>query len=131
MRNELLGYLVGALEKDEQAQVASKLHSDNQLQSEMEILRRGLVPLEADGERFEPPADLWRRAVEYVDASCGDFMVKLRDTSRPPPTRLCGRVPPGPTVRRDAQMAIRRRFGRGRNSCGGDVGRRAGGDPEP
>jgi anti-sigma-K factor RskA len=66
MRNELLGYLLGALEKEEQAQIESKLRGDDQLHGEMEILRRGLAPLEQDRERLEPPADLWRRTVEYV-----------------------------------------------------------------
>jgi hypothetical protein len=71
MRNELLGYLLGALEKDEHAQVESKLAGDRALQSDADLLRKGLAPLDADRSQFEPPADLWRRTVEYVMLRAG------------------------------------------------------------
>jgi anti-sigma-K factor RskA len=71
MRNELLGYLLGALDKDEHAQVESKLASDHGLQGDADLLRKGLAPLEADQKHFEPPADLWRRTVEYVMLRAG------------------------------------------------------------
>ncbi|MEX2139515.1 MAG: hypothetical protein WD894_09660 [Pirellulales bacterium] len=66
MRNELLGYLLGALETNERAKVENELASDDRLRSEMELLRRGLTPLEADGDRFDPPIGLARRTIEFV-----------------------------------------------------------------
>ena len=71
MRNELLGYLLGALDKEEHAQVESTLAQDRALQSDAELLRKGLAPLEADREHFEPSADLWRRTVEFVMLRAG------------------------------------------------------------
>lgn len=71
MRNELLGYLLGALDNEEHAQVESKLASDHALQSDANLLRKGLAPLEADEKHFEPPVDLWRRTVEYVMLRAG------------------------------------------------------------
>jgi anti-sigma-K factor RskA len=66
MRNELLGYLLGALENHEQAQVESVLASDDQLRVEAELLRRSLTPLAADGERLDPPAGLAQRTIDFV-----------------------------------------------------------------
>jgi anti-sigma-K factor RskA len=66
MRNELLGYLVGALETDERAQVESELAGSNQLRGEVELLRRSLTPLEIDGEPIDPPAGLARRTIDFV-----------------------------------------------------------------
>jgi hypothetical protein len=71
MRNELLGYLLGALDKEEHAQIESTLASDRDLQGDVELLRKGLAPLEADQRQFEPPVDLWRRTVEYVMLRAG------------------------------------------------------------
>ena len=66
MRNELLGYLIGALETDERVQVENELASNDQLRVQMELLRRGLTPLEADGERIDPPVGLARRTIDFV-----------------------------------------------------------------
>jgi hypothetical protein len=86
MRNELLGYLLGALDKDEHAQVESKLASDRGLQSDADLLRKGLAPLAADQKHFEPPADLWRRTVDYVMLRAGLHGVGATDTvTRPSP----------------------------------------------
>jgi hypothetical protein len=91
MRNELLGYLLGALEKEEHAQVESKLASDRGLQSDADLLRKGLTPLDADQKHFEPPADLWRRTVEYVMLRAAAAAAVARPspawTDGPAPTR--------------------------------------------
>jgi hypothetical protein len=65
MRNELLGYLMGALESDERMRVEVALANDQKLRGEMELLREGLAPLD-DGERWEPPPGLVRRTVDFV-----------------------------------------------------------------
>jgi hypothetical protein len=66
MRNELLGYLLEALDADEQRRVDSELRNDHQLRSEMELLRKGLTPLDADAGHLEPPAGLAQRTIDYV-----------------------------------------------------------------
>jgi anti-sigma-K factor RskA len=66
MRNELLGYLLDALEKDEHERVDGQLRTDHQLRGEMELLRTGLTPLDADAGHLEPPPGLARRTVDYV-----------------------------------------------------------------
>jgi hypothetical protein len=66
MRNELLGYLVGALESDEHSRVESELATDEQLRRDVEVLRRGLIPLQADGRLLDPPLGLATRTVSFV-----------------------------------------------------------------
>src|SRR5262249_25535419 len=58
MREQLLGYLLGALEPQECEQVEEQLASDHVLQRELELLRGALEPLEMDDESFDPPHDL-------------------------------------------------------------------------
>jgi hypothetical protein len=65
MRNELLGYLIGALESDERERLESALATNDQLRGEIEVLRNGLTPLAID-EPIEPPPGLARRAVDFV-----------------------------------------------------------------
>lgn len=65
MRNELLGYLLEALDGSEQEQVERELQTNYQLRSELDLLRRGLEPL-ADDEHYEPPAGLAERTIQYV-----------------------------------------------------------------
>jgi hypothetical protein len=66
MREQLLGYLLDALEDDERQQVEKHLGQDPQLARELGLLRRGLEPLAADAEHHEPPADLARRTCDFV-----------------------------------------------------------------
>lgn len=66
MRNELLGYLVDALETDDRAQVDIVLRNDQQLQGDLNLLQRALVPLEVDRHYLDPPAGLARRTIEFV-----------------------------------------------------------------
>jgi hypothetical protein len=66
MRNELLGYLLGALETDEQARVENGISNDRGLRRDFELLRRSLAPLEADSQQFEPPRGLAQRTVDFV-----------------------------------------------------------------
>jgi hypothetical protein len=66
MREQLIGYLIGALEPAEQALVDDRLARDAELQRELELLRRGLHVLEADQGHFEPPAGLADRTCQHV-----------------------------------------------------------------
>ena len=68
MREQLLGYLLGALDDSEHRQVEEHLQRDPQAQRELELLAGGLQPLKADADHHEPPRGLALRACEAVDA---------------------------------------------------------------
>ena len=61
MREQLLGYLLDALEPDERSHVEEELCRDPQLQRELELLDEGLDPLRAIEEPIAPPAGLAER----------------------------------------------------------------------
>jgi hypothetical protein len=66
MRDELVGYLVGALEPHEQAAIEDHLRRDPQLQEALAELRGCLTPLGFDGGHFEPPAHLLQSTCDLV-----------------------------------------------------------------
>ena len=63
MREELIGYLLGALDAEEQARVEEALRGNEELQHELELLAESLEPLEAGtADERPPPAERHRRA---------------------------------------------------------------------
>jgi hypothetical protein len=66
MRDELVGYLVGALEPHEHAAVEDQLRRDPQLHEALVEIRGYLTPLSFDGGHFEPPAHLVQSTCDYV-----------------------------------------------------------------
>src|SRR6187431_2222754 len=75
MREELLGYVLGALEPEEERELEARLEIDADLRRELSELRRLLLegPGEAwdardTGELIEPPAELAKRTCTSVDA---------------------------------------------------------------
>lgn len=66
MREDLIGYLLHALEPAERAQVEAELKRDPRLKQELEILERSLAPFAADREGYAPPLGLASRCCEYV-----------------------------------------------------------------
>lgn len=67
MHERLLGYLLGALESEEQAQVEELLQTVDQVQKQAEMLRRGLEPLEGDDhEELHIPSQLAARTCRLV-----------------------------------------------------------------
>lgn len=66
MREQLLGYLLGALEPEECQRVERHLEDDPLARRELELLSLSLVPLAADAEHHSPPAGLARRTCDYV-----------------------------------------------------------------
>lgn len=70
MREQLLGYLLGALDTADQEAVESRLAEDPELRRELELLRKSLTPLE-EGEELDPPPGLSARTCEYVMARRG------------------------------------------------------------
>jgi len=66
LREDLLGYLVGALEPHEQKAVEDALAADGRLRRELDLLQRGLLPLAAVRESYEPPVGLAERTCAFV-----------------------------------------------------------------
>src|SRR5262245_26997107 len=66
---QLLGYLLGALEEDEHQQVEAQLRRDPALRAELARLRHCLEPLEASWQPVCPPPGLWQRACRFVDVA--------------------------------------------------------------
>ena len=67
MREDLLGYLLNALDDAERKRVSEALQRDPQLRQELEVLRRQLRPLDATNVDFEPPAMLAELTCDLVE----------------------------------------------------------------
>lgn len=66
MRDELIGYLLDAIEPDERAAIEQKLADSPELRSELALLSRALEPLEAGSEPYAPSPRLAQRTCEFV-----------------------------------------------------------------
>jgi hypothetical protein len=75
MREQLLGYLLGALEPSEQAAVEASLAGDAELRRELEKLRSSLCPLDeaaaAEEDELDPPPGLGARTFQFVRSHAG------------------------------------------------------------
>lgn len=67
MREDLLGFLLNALDADEQQRIENELARDPQLREELARLRRCLEPLESTWDETEPPAGLADRTCAAID----------------------------------------------------------------
>jgi hypothetical protein len=66
MRDELLGYLLDALEPHERADVEEKLAQSPELQNELVLLSRALEPLECGGGHYDPVPGLADRTCQMI-----------------------------------------------------------------
>jgi hypothetical protein len=66
MDDNLVGYLLNALDPQTQRDVEAYLKTDPQAQQRLELLRRALEPLAADREEIEPPAGLVYRTLGAI-----------------------------------------------------------------
>jgi len=66
MREQLIGYLLSALEPDEHQIVEAQLSRDPQLKRELDLLSRSLQPLACDREHYHAPLGLAHRTCEFV-----------------------------------------------------------------
>lgn len=66
MRDQLIGYLLEALDLSEHQEVEAQLSRDPQLQRELDLLARSLLPLAADKAHWEPPTGLADRTCACV-----------------------------------------------------------------
>jgi hypothetical protein len=71
MRDDLVGYLIGALEAPDSHRVEALLadpQSGESLRRDLELLRRSMSPVNADREPFPAPAGLATRTLEMISA---------------------------------------------------------------
>jgi len=69
MQNELIGYLLGALDAAEQEAVDRHLESNVDARQQLEVLRRCLLILESGFANCEIPAGLAARTCQRIRAS--------------------------------------------------------------
>ncbi len=69
MREQLLGYLIGALEVDEHQQVEKELEASHDLRRVLDTLRQHVEPLSWDAGHLPPPTGLAARTCEYIQRS--------------------------------------------------------------
>ena len=65
MNEDLIGYVTGALDAQEQQRIEALVRQDADLQNQVEAIRRSLQPLESY-RHCEPPSDLSNQTLEYV-----------------------------------------------------------------
>ncbi|GIW82738.1 MAG: hypothetical protein KatS3mg105_4545 [Gemmatales bacterium] len=71
MEENLVGYLLDALEADEKAEMEKCLREQPEMRNQLELLRRALKPLEVDREQPEPPTGLiWRTLSLVAEERC-------------------------------------------------------------
>ncbi len=87
MHEDLLGYLLGELNADQQRQMEAALAADPQLRREFERLRRTLEPLDSLADDQDPPsglADRTLRAIEQHDEACRPMPRSVVESHAPP-----------------------------------------------
>jgi len=88
MREDLLGYLLDALDEDERLRVEEALGGDVQLQDELESLRDQLAILEREADEEPPPAGLVERTCAAVEAYRQQTLVSPASAARTQPTAV-------------------------------------------
>jgi prepilin-type processing-associated H-X9-DG protein len=80
MSPDLLGYLLNALEPEEQRQVEAYLATHPEARGRLQALRQAFAPLEAEREMIEPPPDLAERTLARM---AEQFAADLPKAPRP------------------------------------------------
>ncbi|MCC6123770.1 MAG: hypothetical protein IT426_02310 [Pirellulales bacterium] len=92
-REQLLGFMLGALESDERAEIEAQLESDPECRKELTLLRRQLEPLAALKQDFGPPVGLAARTCRYVaEHRAAPTPAKGRLRPEPVPPSWIGRM---------------------------------------
>jgi hypothetical protein len=66
MRDDLIGYLLGALDPDEHEQIRQKVELDAELQRKVQLVDRSLQPLAMVRDAVEPPCGLAERTCQLL-----------------------------------------------------------------
>jgi hypothetical protein len=90
LREQLLGYLLGALEEDEQREIERKLAESPEVRDELARLKAALFPLEMGRLDSEPSSDLVERTCRLVAAHQRD---REPDPSNSPSSTLTSSTP--------------------------------------
>ena len=111
MREDLLGYLLNALDEAERQRVFEALQKDPQLRQELETLRGDLRPLDATNCDYDPPAGLADLTCDLVEGYAEQHVVRIpagaeRRRSGRSPGRLKARDPLAPANRWSASDVI-------------------------
>lgn len=69
MRDQLIGYLLDAIDPNERASVERELVQNAELRRELALLQRSLTGLDTDRGHYDPPIDLVERTLEFVGDS--------------------------------------------------------------
>ena len=65
MNEDIIGFVMGALDAQEHQRIEELIRSDTELQSQVDLIRRSLLPLESY-RHCEPPSDLHNQTLAYV-----------------------------------------------------------------
>lgn len=65
MNEDIIGYVMGALDAQEHQRIEDLMRSNTDLQSQVDLIRRSLQPLESY-RHCEPPSDLHNQTLAYV-----------------------------------------------------------------
>lgn len=88
MRDQLIGYLLDALEPTERAALERRLKDDSALRSELRLLQRTICGLEADRGYYDPPEGLATQTLELVSDRASREVASVRmSPDRSPPSR--------------------------------------------
>lgn len=91
MREDLVGFLMGALEEPESARLQAALsdpHEGGGLQRELDLLRRAVRPLERDRGHEPPPGGLAGRTLAFVHAQTAAAPRAVLSSAAPPRAAL-------------------------------------------
>jgi len=106
MRDNLVGYLLGALDADEHQQVERQLKVDQQLAADLESLRSSLHLLEHDREDHAPPAGLAARTMAGI-TSQANHSIRSQSPRATADARATPEVSPPPKNRHSfADIAV-------------------------
>src|SRR5437016_2465224 len=66
MDENLVGYLLDALEPETREEVEQYVRAQPEARQRLELLRQALKPLECDRDTIEPPPGLWTRTLAHI-----------------------------------------------------------------
>ena len=85
MREELVGYIMGALDERARQDLEAQLATDGNLQSELELLRESIRLLDADRQHYDPPQGLAGQTYDFVHQHSETPYSAAVPVAEPPP----------------------------------------------